>query len=151
MFPVGVLRAIDSSTKKKMMTGGLVASMLAVSVVFSLGLYGGIFDGPFNPGPYTPSSGQVFTINETVSTAFADYIPLDEEFTLNSPAYSLAPGLSNVINLNSFPWLTSAQIAMIEQNGFVVVPQNEFDQIYEILEDTEDDNIPVFITSDAVL
>ncbi|MCK5239350.1 MAG: DUF3160 domain-containing protein [Candidatus Thorarchaeota archaeon] len=151
MLLIGVIRAVDSSTKRKMMAGGLAASMLAVSLVVSLGFFGGIFDSPLNPGPYTPSSGDIITITETISTAFADYIPYDEEFTVNAPAYSIAPDLANVINLNSFPELTTEQKVMIEQNGFVVIPQDSFDQIYEILKDTEDDGDPIFITSDAVL
>ncbi|MHA1908909.1 MAG: DUF3160 domain-containing protein [Candidatus Thorarchaeota archaeon] len=150
MLRVGVIRAIDSSTKKKMMAGGLAASMLAVSLVFSIGFFGGVFD-PTNRGPYTPSNGEIVTITDSVSTAFADYIPYDEDFTLNSPVYSVAPGLTNVINVNSFPGLTVEQKTLIEQNGFVVIPQDSYDQIYEIYEANEDDNIPLFITSDAVL
>jgi len=93
----------------------------------------------------------VDTINETVSTSFADYIPINDEFTPNSPEYSVSPGLTNVANVYQFPTLTVDEKALIVQNGFVVRPQNEFDQIYEILEATEDDGIPIFITSDSVL
>jgi len=129
MLRVGIIRAIDSSTRKKMMAGGLAASMLAVSLVVSLGFFGGIFD-PSGPGPYTPSNEEIVTIREAVTTAFANYVPYDEEFVLNSPVYSVAPGLSNIINVGQFSGLTASQIAMIEQNGFVVVPQDEYDQIY---------------------
>ncbi len=132
------------------MAGSLAASMLAVSLVVSIGFFGGIFNTTPS-GSYTPTYGEIVTITDTVSTAFADYIPYSEEFTLNAPVYSVALGLANVINAASFPDLTPEQKALIEQNGFVVIPQDTYDQIYDIYKADEDDNIPIFITSDAVL
>jgi hypothetical protein len=112
-----------------MASGGIIASLLAVSMVVTIG----VFVGPYNP--YTPNGNTVFTIftiNQTVSNSFADYIPYDVEFTPNAPSYSIAPGLSNVANLDQFPDLTAEEITLLEQNGFVIRPQNDFDQIYEI-------------------
>ncbi|MDF1539095.1 MAG: DUF3160 domain-containing protein, partial [Candidatus Thorarchaeota archaeon] len=149
MHPLLLVRAIDSNTKRKMMAGGVTASLLALSLVMTLGIFGGLFVGPTNTSIL--ASTPVFTINETVSTSFADYVPIIDDFTPNSPAYSISPGLVNVANVGQFPTLTAEEKSLIVQNGFVVRPQNEFDQIYEILEATEEDNIPVFITSDSVL
>jgi hypothetical protein len=132
-----------------MTSGGIIASLLAVSMVVTLGIFGGVFVGPYNP--YTPNGNAAFTINQTVSNSFADYIPYNVDFTPNAPTYSIAPGLSNVVNLGQFPELTAEEITSLEQNGFVVRPQNEFNQIYEILEENKDDGYPNFITTDSVL
>ncbi|MHA2262128.1 MAG: DUF3160 domain-containing protein, partial [Candidatus Thorarchaeota archaeon] len=129
-----------------MASGGIIASLLAVSMVITIGIYGGVFVGPYNP--YTPNGN---TANQTVSNSFADYIPYDVEFTPNAPTYSIAPNLSNVVNLDQFPDLTTEEITFLEQNGFVVRPQNEFNQTYEILEENKDDGYPNFITTDSVL
>ena len=132
-----------------MASGGVIASLLAVSMVVTIGIYGGVFVGSYNPD--TPNGNTAFTINQTVSNSFADYIPYDVDFTPNAPTYSIAPGLSNVINLDQFPDLTEEEITLLEQNGFVVRPQNEFNQIYEILEENKDNGFPNFITTDSVL
>ncbi|MHA2188482.1 MAG: DUF3160 domain-containing protein, partial [Candidatus Thorarchaeota archaeon] len=145
MHPSNLRRAIDGPTKRKMASGGIIASLLAVSMVVTIG----VFVVPYNP--YTPNGNTVFTINQTVSNSFADYIPYDVEFTPNAPSYSIAPGLSNVANLDQFPDLTAEEITLLEQNGFVARPQNDFDQIYEILEANKDNGYPNFITTDSVL
>jgi hypothetical protein len=129
-----------------MTSGGIIASLLAVSMVVTIGIIGGVFVGPYNPNGNT-----AFTINQTVSNSFADYIPYDVDFTPNALTYTIAPGLSNVVNLDQFPDLTAEEIASLEQNGFLVRPQNDFDQIYEILEANKDNGYPNFITTDSVL
>jgi hypothetical protein len=40
---------------------------------------------------------------------------------------------------------------MIEANGFAVIPQNQYKQIHEILNQNEDLGLPSFVSSDAVL
>ncbi|MFW9909753.1 MAG: DUF3160 domain-containing protein [Candidatus Thorarchaeota archaeon] len=144
-----LLRAIDGSTQRKMMAGGMTASILAVSLVVTLGVFGGIFIP--RSGPSGLPSGTIPTIDSVVSTDFANYVPYDESFEPNAPIYSISPGLSNIVNLDQFAYLTAEERALIEANGFVVIPQDEFDQIYEILQDAEEHYEPLFITSDAVL
>jgi len=148
MIPV-IVRAIDSDTKRKMMAGGVVSALLAVSLVTTLGFFGGAFWNPFGP-----SGGQnipVYTINNTVAGDFADFVPYEEPFTLNAPEYSVFSGLSNIANLASFPTIPADVKAMIVANGFAVIPQNEFKQIHEILVHNDDNHIPSFVSSDAVL
>lgn len=142
------MNALDTQTKKKMLAGGIASSLLALSLVVTLGVIGGWNIDRFSHTGHP--NNPVFTINYTVSNDFADFIPYSEEFTVNVPWYTISEGLSNVVNLNYFPQLTSAQRAMIQVNGFTAVPC-EYNQIYEILKSNKDDDIPSFISSDAVL
>ncbi len=146
MIPA-IVRAIDSDTKRKMMAGGVVSALLAVSLVTTLGFLGGAF---WN-GPSGGLNIPVYTINNTAAGDFADFVPYEESFTPNAPEYSVYSGLSNIVNLGSFPTIPADVQAMIVTNGFAVIPQNEFKQIHEVLEHNEDNFIPSFVSSDAVL
>ncbi len=147
MFLV-IVRAIDSDTKRKMMAGGVVSAILAVSLVTTLGFLGGAF---WNPSGSGGLNIPVYTINNTVAGDFADFVPFEEFFTPNAPEYTVYSGLSNIVNLGSFPTIPANVKEMIAINGFAVIPQNEFKQIHEILEYNEDNFIPSFVSSDAVL
>ncbi len=148
MNPAVLIRAIDSQTKRKMLAGGLGATLLAASFVLTLSFLGGVW----NPaGPAAHPNALVFTITETVENDFADFIPYDEAFTPNALQYSISPGLTNIANLGLFPTLTADDCQFIESNGFVAVPQSEFKQIHEILSDNDDHDLPSFVSSDAVL
>ena len=148
MLPAPILNELDRQTRRKILAGGVSASLIAVSLVAGLGVISGVFW-------YFPSgrhlNQQYFTINATVSNSFADYVPFDESFTLNAPAYSLGVGLSNIVNLNQFSYLTSSDRLLLERNGFFVEPQSYSKQIYEIMQANHDQGIPQFITSDSVL
>ena len=148
MNPAVLIRAIDSQTKRKMLAGGLGATLLAASLVITLSFLGGVWN-PASPSGHPKPL--VFTITETVENDFADFIPYDEEFTPNAPQYSISPGLTNIANLGLFPTLTAEDRQFIESNGFVAVPQSEFKQIHEILSDNDDNDVPSFVSSDAVL
>ncbi|MCK4565967.1 MAG: DUF3160 domain-containing protein, partial [Candidatus Thorarchaeota archaeon] len=147
MFLV-IVRAIDSDTKRKMMAGGVVSAILAVSLVTTLGFLGGAF---WNPSGSGGLNIPVYTINNTVAGDFADFVPYEEFFTPNAPEYTVYSGLSNIVNLASFPTIPADVQAMIATNGFAVIPQNEFKQIHEILQHNDDNFIPSFVSSDAVL
>ncbi len=148
MNPAVLIRAIDSQTKRKMLAGGLGATLLAASLVLTLSFLGGVW----NPAsPVGHPNAPIFTITETVENDFADFIPYDEQFTPNAPQYSISPGLTNIANLGLFPTLTVEDRQFIESNGFVAVPQSEFMQIHEILTDNDDHDLPSFVSSDAVL
>ncbi len=146
MFPALVAKALDNQTKRKMLAGGISASLIAVSLVAGLGLISGVFS--YLPGA---RNGMYFTINVSVPNSFADYVPYDESFTPNAPAYSLGTGLSNVVNMDKFCSLTSAERSLLERNGFVVTPQSYHSQIYEIMDSNHEMAIPQFITTDSVL
>ncbi len=142
------LNALDATTKKKMVATGTLGVLLAAGLLTGVGLVSWLFSGP-RGSPITFSLG--IYVDSTVHHAFADFVPYDENFTANAPQYILSPGLANVINLDRFSQLTPEQRSRIEQNGFVVVPQNAYDQIYEILVANEEEGLPSFVTSDAVL
>ena len=151
MNPVVLIRAIDTQAKRKMGAIGLGAVLLTASLVLTLNFLGGVWNpaDPADPAgyPITP----VFTITETVENDFADFIPYDEEFTLNAPQYSISPGFTNIANMGLFPTLTVEDRQLIANNGFVAVPQSEFKQIHEILSYNYYSDLPSFVSSDAVL
>lgn len=148
MIPV-ISRAIDSDVKQKIMAGGVISALLAVGMVTALGFLGGAFWGPI--GPVNHPNDPTYSIQNIVANDFADYIPYDESFTPNAPQYSVYQGLSNIANVNSFPTLPADSQQMIVQNGFAVIPQSEVKQIHEILVLNEEEHIPSFVSSDAVL
>ncbi|MFW9918720.1 MAG: DUF3160 domain-containing protein, partial [Candidatus Thorarchaeota archaeon] len=152
MFPIDVVRAIDAGTKRKMIGGSVAATIMAASLVMMIGFFGGVFT-PYRLPNYNGElvGGSLLSFNGSITNSFGTYIPYSEDFIPNAPVYTVSPGLVNIINLNQFSYLTANELALIEANGFIVRPQNEFDQIYEILEDNKDSYIPNFITSDAVL
>jgi len=131
-----------------MIGGGVISAILAVSVVATLGFLGGASWNPVGPpGVNIP----IYTINNTVAGDFADFIPYEEPFTPNAPQYTVYAGLSNIVNLGDFPTIPADVQQMIVTNGFAVVPQSEFTQIHEILIHNDDNRIPSFVSSDAVL
>ena len=76
------------------------------------------------------------------------YIPVD--VTPSVADYTIAPNLSNVVNLDQFPNLTAAQLKKLEANGFVVAPSRQ-EQLFYIYEDNTYKKIPNFVTTDSVL
>jgi hypothetical protein len=145
-----ISKALDSETKRKLAASGIASTMLAVSLVVTFGMFGGVFN-PGSLGPTGDPNSVLFTIDNIIANDFADFVPYSEEFETNAPAYTISPGLSNIANLAQFPTLSGTQKSFIETNGFVATPQSEFVQIHEILEDNSDENIPNFVSSDAVL
>ncbi|MGY5854606.1 MAG: DUF3160 domain-containing protein [Candidatus Thorarchaeota archaeon] len=144
-----MLRSIDGQTKRKVLAGGVASSILAVSLVVSLGIFGGIWIGP-GPGPLGPTP-TLYSINDTIANDFADYIPYDESYTANAPEYTIAGGLANVEIVGNFPTLSTIERSLIQTNGFVTTKQSEYKQIHEILNDNWKENIPSFVSSDSVL
>ena len=100
---------------------------------------------------YNYSMPTLITVTETIEHEFADFIPYQEDYQVSAQNYNISPGLSNVAFYGHLPNLNDDAMQMIEQNGFVVIPQRENDQIYEILDENYWSSTPSFITSDAVL
>lgn len=144
-----IKRSLDSETKRKILGGGVLSALLAVSLVVTLGFMGGAFWSALGSGSHPNLA--VYTIDSSVAHVFADYEPYDESFTPNAPVYSVSSGLSNIANLNMFPTISIDARAAIERNGFVVLPQDHYSQIHEILTLNEEGHIPSFVSSDAVL
>lgn len=148
MIPV-IIRAIDSDTKRKVMAGSIISAIMAVSLVTTLGFLGGAFWIP--RGSSGVLNEPIYTINSTIAGDFADFVPYEDPFTPNAPSYSVYAGLSNIANLGDFPTIPVDVKNQIALNGFAVIPQNEFTQIHEILEHNDENFIPSFVSSDAVL
>ncbi|TFG14277.1 DUF3160 domain-containing protein [Candidatus Thorarchaeota archaeon] len=147
------IRAIDDEVKRKIGAGGIVASLLAATIVVALAFYGGIYSpiSPEYPPTPAPYRGNFRSINRSITTSFGEYIPYAEWYILASSGYSIDPSLSNVVNQEDFRHLSEGAKQKITENGFVVITQNQFSQIYEILDGNYWTEIPNFITSDAVL
>ncbi len=148
---LSIYRALDRYERQRTIRSVFIASLLATSFVIGTGLVTGVLQLPFfSYHPLRVNSPQYFTINSTVSTDFADFVPYDERFVLNAPVYHVAADLSNVGNLWQFSSLTSAERAMIGRNGFAT-RQSHYRQITDILIENSKGSIPNLVTSDAVL
>ena len=90
-----IVRALDSDTKRKLMGVGIASALLAVSFVATIGFLGGAFWNPQTSHPNEP----IFTIDHIVAGGFADFVPYEESFNLNTPTYTVYQGLSNIVNL----------------------------------------------------
>ncbi|MFW9804346.1 MAG: DUF3160 domain-containing protein [Candidatus Thorarchaeota archaeon] len=143
-----IARAIDSDIRQKMFAAGLVSALLAVSLVGTIGYLGGAFHPAFPPSHLNMP---VYTIDNIVASNFADFEPHEESFVPNAPEYTVYQGLSNVVNLGQFGTLPSDLLLKIEMSGFAAATQIEYKQIHEILELNDDEDIPSFVSSDAVL
>ncbi|MBN1180573.1 MAG: DUF3160 domain-containing protein [Anaerolineae bacterium] len=98
------------------------------------------------PGPTpTPAPPQPVEVRPG---GFAAYVPVPVDVVPDAPAY--IPSLNAVTNADFIAWLNPAQRAMLEANGFVVVPDGH-EQIYQIYTNAEDAGFPAFVTTDAVL
>ena len=95
-------------------------------------------------------AGQMMVeITEAVETGFGAYTPYPVSVTPSVAPYTIQPDLSNVTNLNGFGFSEHAE-EMLAQNGFVVTPST-YKQMYDIYNFCHEENIPVFVTTDAVL
>lgn len=147
--------ALDNSVKKKIFSGGILGICLAIIVVFSSVFISNYFTNPFIPNS-TKTGDLFYTIPKSIKTNFGTYIPYETslDFTPNLPPFSIASDLSNVKNYDPsnpfFQALTEEAKALLVKNGFVVVPSG-YHQIYDIYVDNEDESIPNFVTTDAVL
>lgn len=85
----------------------------------------------------------------TLAAEFAPYtvVPVDEQPSL--PAYKVETDLSNVENSSRFRFNAEAQARMAE-NGFVVIPAMHV-EYFLLYEANRYDNVPNFITTDAML
>ncbi len=75
---------------------------------------------------------------------FATYNLIPVSIAGVGESYSFEPE-----NLQEFS-LTPAQVESIHTNGFVVIP-GWYDQFYSVYDDCKDNNVPVFVTTDALL
>ena len=100
----------------------------------------------FNPA----ASAQIIpTINDTAITEFGIYTPYSVSVTPQVTPYTIQPGLTNVAIAPALHLTDQAKEKLV-LNGFVV-GSGKVLQMYDLYYQAQNDKIPLFITSDAVL
>jgi len=89
-----------------------------------------------------------YAIAETAPGGFADYVPYQVKVQPAVPGYEI--DLDQVANPDLLTRLSDEQRALLEENGFVVVP-SRVTQIYEVYKSVKERSIPIFVTTDALL
>jgi len=89
-----------------------------------------------------------YAIAATAPGGFADYVPYQVKAQPAVPGYEI--DLGQVANPDLLTRLSYEQQALLEENGFVVVP-SRVAQIYEIYKSAKDRGDPIFVTTDALL
>ncbi|HUT25647.1 MAG TPA: DUF3160 domain-containing protein [Sumerlaeia bacterium] len=89
------------------------------------------------------------TIVEDVEGEFATYRPVLVNVTPNARQYTIDPDFGNVVNYSQFHF-TDTEAARLRENGFVAIP-SEFLEMCDVYVDALENEIPVFVTVDAML
>ena len=147
--------ALDESTKRKILKEGGAGILLTIIVVFS-----GVFlaNNYFNEIqiPFQEGDAPLYTIPESVKTSFGTYVPFEAALNISPilQPFTIAADLSNIKNYNPsnsfFGALTGEAKELLVKNGFVVIP-SDYKQVYDVYTDNEDNGIPSFVTTDAIL
>lgn len=95
------------------------------------------------------ASQMIADITEDVETEFGIYHPYPVDVNPCVETYTIEPDFSNVVNFNDFTF-SETDKALLLQNGFVVKPSH-YKQIYDVYNECGLEDIPVFVTTDAVL
>ena len=111
-----------------------------------------------NPEPVDetpPPAEEVVTpapaaVHLSADTSFALYQETPTSFTPQVSAYTVAPDLSNITNLDAFH-LSPAARQLLAENGFVVVPNEFYQEFFVLYETNLYEPIPSFITTDSML
>ena len=85
-----------------------------------------------------------------METFSALYQETPTAYTPQVPAYTVAPDLSNITNLDAFQ-LSPAARELLAENGFVVVPNPYYQEFFVLYETNLYEPIPSFITTDSML
>jgi hypothetical protein len=131
----------------------MIAGFLCLSLLFSTLTACG--RNP-DPGEESPSPGEEAALPPpqatplAVETSFALYQETPTAYTPQVPAYTVAPDLSNITNLEAFH-LSPAAMELLAENGFVVVPNVYYQEFFVLYETNLYEPIPSFITTDSML
>jgi hypothetical protein len=97
----------------------------------------------------TPTRSSTYRLTRPMgSVTFATYKPYQIEIQPAVAAYSTA--LSGLTNPELAQHLSAEQQAALEENGFVVIPEGP-QQIYQLYKDAQEQGIPIFVSTDAML
>ncbi len=133
----------------------LVRLSTLVSMIVIAGLLAGCLPAGPTPVP-SPTPGQgavgpgVVYVVKTPGQApgFAAYVPVPVSARPAVPATQIA--LAKVTNPQIIAGLSAEQRALLEQNGFLVVPSGP-QQIYTLYKQAQDRGDPIYVTTDSVL
>ena len=93
--------------------------------------------------------------NKDLSSAFLEYYrPIEKDYKIDMPVYSLPLDLKKVNNFSSVSDIylrEEKQKDILKNNGFVVVDGGKIDNITAAYKNTLDKNIPIYVTSDTPL
>src|SRR4030043_798877 len=125
------------------------AVVIALAIVIS-GCTSQRAPSPTIPPLTVPPAGELSNPKLVMASA---YNPTAVSFPPESPTYSLPLDLTQVANSNQIQNefnLNSGQEALLEGNGFVVIPWNG-DDIVEPYKTLENMDVPIFVTTDTLL
>ena len=98
--------------------------------------------------PGGAESPGAYAFAEIMPASFVDYAPYEVKVQPSLPGYEV--DLGRVANLDILQALNDEQRALVEKNGFVVVPSRA-PQLYDIYKEAKERGYPIFVTTDAVL
>ncbi len=84
------------------------------------------------------------------ASAFATYKDVPVDFSPALEHYKVEPGLDNVTNKDMFRFSPESK-QLLTENGFVVVPNQNYREFFMIYEINSYDPVPSFITTDSML
>ena len=147
-----------------------VASLLLVAaMLLTLFACGWIKPGP-DPDPTqavtVPAAGASFAA-PAYKLAFGEYEDYTGSVKPKVPAYSVKPGLSNIVNAAQFlenddeddvySWyhsnanLSKEAVALLEKNGFAVTDGRSWAEYFGVYEENRYNYVPSFITTDSAV
>lgn len=95
--------------------------------------------------------GQIANITSDVQTEFGVYHPYVVSVTPAVATYTFSSDFGEVTNFSKFASaFTEADKSLLRQNHFVSEP-SQFKQIYSLYNSAKENNIPQFVTTDALL
>ncbi len=97
----------------------------------------------------TGSAYMIADITEDIETEFGTYHPHIVDVTPASTPYTIDPGFTNVINIDSFSF-TGVEESLLSQNAFVATPSS-YMEMYDIYNEAREEEIPIFVSCDALL
>ncbi|MCK4639732.1 MAG: DUF3160 domain-containing protein, partial [Candidatus Marinimicrobia bacterium] len=99
----------------------------------------------------TAKPQMIADITTNIETEFGTYHPYTVNIIPNSETYSINDDLGNISNILKFYWdLSQDDLIRLKENFFFVKP-TPYKEIYDIYKDCKESEIPVFVTTDAML
>jgi hypothetical protein len=98
---------------------------------------------------FPSTAGAIAAITQKTQTQFGAYEPSSKDFVPGVAPYKVPDSLKGVLFTDKYSFSDDAR-AKLMANGFVAVP-SKTNRILDIYQQTCDQNLPVFVTTDALL